>query len=115
VDFTAQMRNGVPYVIAFVLVLAFCLLLVAFRSIVVPLKAIALNLLAVAASTGVVVAVFQHSWAEGILDFQSDGSIISWLPLFLFVVLFGLSMDYYVFILSRVREAVDGGATTDEA
>jgi uncharacterized membrane protein YdfJ with MMPL/SSD domain len=115
VDFTHQMKHGVPYVIVFVLALAFVLLLVAFRSIVVPLKAIALNLLSVAAAYGVLVLVFQHDWAEPILGFTSNGSIISWLPLFLFVVLFGLSMDYHVFILSRVREAVDSGMTTDEA
>jgi len=115
VDFTRQMKHGVPYVIAFVLALAFILLLLAFRSIVVPLKAIALNLLSVAAAYGVLVLVFQHTWAEPILRFKSNGSIISWLPLFLFVVLFGLSMDYHVFILSRVREAVDSGLTTDEA
>src|SRR5919204_3428188 len=110
-----QMKHGVPYVIAFVLVLAFALLLVAFRSIVVPLKAIVLNLLSVGASLGLIVLVFQHSWAEPILGFTSNGAIISWLPLFLFVVLFGLSMDYHVFILSRVREDVDGGMSTDDA
>jgi uncharacterized membrane protein YdfJ with MMPL/SSD domain len=115
VDFTHQMKHGVPYVIVFVLALAFLLLLVAFRSIVVPLKAIVLNLLSVGAAMGVIVLVFQHRWAEPILGFTSNGSIISWLPLFLFVVLFGLSMDYHVFILSRVREAVDSGMTTDEA
>ena len=115
VDFTRQMKHGVPYVIAFVLVFAFLLLLVAFRSIVVPLKAIVLNLLSVGASYGVLVLVFQHHWAESLLGFKSNGAIISWLPLFLFVVLFGLSMDYHVFILSRVREAVDGGMTTGEA
>jgi RND superfamily putative drug exporter len=115
VDFTHQMKHGVPYVIAFVLALAFVLLLVAFRSIVVPLKAIALNLLSVGAAMGVIVLVFQHHWAEPILGFTSNGSIISWLPLFLFVILFGLSMDYHVFILSRVREAVDGGASTEDA
>jgi RND superfamily putative drug exporter len=115
IDFTAQMSNGVPYVVAFVLALAFVLLLVAFRSIVVPLEAIALNLLSVGASYGVLVLVFQHHWAEGLLGFRSDGAIISWLPLFLFVVLFGLSMDYHVFILSRVREGVDSGMSTDAA
>jgi uncharacterized membrane protein YdfJ with MMPL/SSD domain len=114
-DFTRQMKHGIPYVIGFVLVLAFLLLLITFRSIVVPLKAIALNLLAVAASTGVLVLVFQHHWAERLLGFQSDGAIVSWLPLFLFVVLFGLSMDYHVFILSRVREGVDQGMSTDDA
>jgi uncharacterized membrane protein YdfJ with MMPL/SSD domain len=96
-------------------VLAFLLLLFTFRSIVVPLKAIALNLLAVAASTGVLVLVFQHRWAQGLLGFHSDGSIVSWLPLFLFVVLFGLSMDYHVFILSRVREGVDAGMSSEDA
>jgi len=115
VDFTNQMRHGVPYVVAFVLALAFVLLLVAFRSIVVPIKAIVLNLLSVGASYGVLVLVFQYHWAQGALDFRSDGAIISWLPLFLFVVLFGLSMDYHVFILSRVREGVDSGMSTDEA
>jgi uncharacterized membrane protein YdfJ with MMPL/SSD domain len=115
VDFTHQMKHGLPYVVVFVLLLGFALLLVAFRSIVVPLKAIVLNLLSVGAAYGVLVLVFQHHWAEGILGFKSNGAIISWLPLFLFVILFGLSMDYHVFILSRVREAVDGGMSTDEA
>ena len=109
VDFTGQMKHGIPYVIAFVLGLAFVVLLVAFRSLFVPLKAIVLNLLSVGASYGVLVLVFQHHWAEPLLGFTSNGTIISWLPLFLFVVLFGLSMDYHVFILSRVREAVDRG------
>jgi len=115
IDFTNQMKHGTPYVIGFVLLLAFLLLLVTFRSIVVPLKAIALNLLSVAASCGVLVLVFQHRWAQGLLGFRSDGAIISWLPLFLFVVLFGLSMDYHVFILSRIREGVDRGMTSDDA
>jgi uncharacterized membrane protein YdfJ with MMPL/SSD domain len=115
IDFTNQMKHGIPYVIAFVLLLAFLLLLVTFRSIVVPLKAIALNLLSVGASCGVLVLVFQHRWAQGLLGFHSDGAIISWLPLFLFVVLFGLSMDYHVFILSRIREGIDRGMSSDDA
>ena len=115
VDFTRQIRHALPFVLAFVLALAFGLLLVAFRSIVVPLKAIALNLLSVGASYGVLALVFQHRWAEPILGFRSNGTIVSWLPLFLFVVLFGLSMDYHVFILSRVREAVDRGEPTEVA
>jgi RND superfamily putative drug exporter len=115
IDFTSQMRSGVPYVVGFVLALAFVVLLVAFRSIVVPIKAIALNLLSVGASYGVLVLVFQHHWAQSALGFHSDDAIISWLPLFLFVVLFGLSMDYHVFILSRVREGVDRGMSTDQA
>jgi len=115
VDFTQQMKTGLPYVIAFVLTFAFLLLLVAFRSLVVPIKAIVLNLLSVGAAYGVLVLVFQHRWAQGLLGFQSNGTIISWLPLFLFVILFGLSMDYHVFILSRVREGVDLGMSNDDA
>lgn len=115
VDFTRQLKHGLPFVVVFVLLLAFVLLLVAFRSIVVPLKAIVLNLLSVGAAYGVLVLVFQHHWAEPLLGFTSNGAIISWLPLFLFVVLFGLSMDYHVFILSRVREGVDSGMKSDDA
>jgi RND superfamily putative drug exporter len=115
VDFTRQVRHALPYVLGFVLLLAFALLLLAFRSIVVPLKAIALNLLSVGAAYGVLALVFQHRWAEPLLGFRSNGTIVSWLPLFLFVVLFGLSMDYHVFVLSRVREAVDRGLPTDLA
>jgi uncharacterized membrane protein YdfJ with MMPL/SSD domain len=115
VDFTHQLAHATPYVIGFVLALAFLLLLFTFRSIVVPLKAIVLNLLSLSAAYGVLVLVFQNHWAEGLLGFNSNGAVISWLPLFLFVVLFGLSMDYHVFILSRVREAVDSGMGTDDA
>jgi putative drug exporter of the RND superfamily len=115
VDFTTQMKQGLPYVIAFVLLLAFAILLVTFRSLVIPVKAIVLNLLSVAASYGVLVLVFQHRWAEGLLRFHSTGAIISWLPVFLFVVLFGLSMDYHVFILSRVREGIDAGMPHEAA
>ena len=104
-----------PLVFAFVLGLAFVLLLVTFRSIVIPIKAIVLNLLSVGAAYGVLVLVFQDGNGEALLGFQSNGGIASWLPLFLFVVLFGLSMDYHVFILSRVREAFDSGMSTDDA
>jgi RND superfamily putative drug exporter len=114
-DFTHQMTAGIPYVVVFVLALGFVLLLVTFGSLVVPIKAIVLNLLSVGAAYGVLALVFQHQWAQGLLGFHSNGAIISWLPLFLFVVLFGLSMDYHVFILSRVREGVDAGMSTDEA
>ena len=115
VDFTRQMKHGVPYVIAFVLALAFVLLLLTFRSIVIPLKAIALNLLSVGAAYGVLVLVFQQGHGEKLLGFESTGAIEPWLPLFLFVILFGLSMDYHVFILSRVREAFDRGMSTEDA
>jgi len=114
-DFNDTMKSHLPLVFGFVLGLAFLLLLVTFRSIVVPIKAIVLNLLSVAASYGVLTWVFQDGHGESLLGFQSIGGITSWLPLFLFVVLFGLSMDYHVFIVSRIREAVDGGMKTDEA
>jgi RND superfamily putative drug exporter len=114
-DFNAQMSSSAPLVFAFVLGLAFVLLMVTFRSIVVALKAIALNLLSVAAAYGVLVWVFQDGHLESLLGFQSNGGIVSWLPLFLFVLLFGLSMDYHVFIISRIREAYDGGMSTSDA
>jgi uncharacterized membrane protein YdfJ with MMPL/SSD domain len=114
-DFNEQMKSRMPWVIAFVLALAFLLLMMTFRSIVIPLTAIALNLLSVAAAYGLLVLIFQHTWAEGILGFTSNFSITSWLPMFLFVVLFGLSMDYHVFILSRIKELRDSGLSTEEA
>ena len=114
-DFNDAMIAHLPLVFAFVLTLAFILLLVTFRSIVVPIKAIVLNLLSVGAAYGILKLVFQDGRLEGLLDYQSVGGITSWLPLFLFVILFGLSMDYHVFILSRVREAVDRGMPTDRA
>ena len=82
-------------------------MLFTFRSIVIPIKAILLNLLSVGAAYGVLVLVFQDGHGEGVLGFTSNGGVTSWLPLFLFVILFGLSMDYHVFILSRVREAYE--------
>jgi len=114
-DFNQTMKHRVAYVFAFVLGLAFLLLLVTFRSIVIPVKAIALNLLSVAAAYGILVWIFQDGHLEGLLNFQSNGAVVTWLPLFLFTVLFGLSMDYHVFILSRVKELVDRGVPTDEA
>jgi putative drug exporter of the RND superfamily len=104
-----------PLVFAFVLGLAFLLLLVTFRSLVIALTAIGLNLLSVAAAYGLLVIVFQHGLGESLLGFHATGAIVSWLPLFLFVVLFGLSMDYHVFILSRIREAHDRGLETGDA
>jgi RND superfamily putative drug exporter len=114
-DFNEQMKSRMPWVIAFVLLLAFALLLATFRSIVIPLTAIALNLLSVGAAYGLLVLIFQGDWAEGLLRFTSNHAITSWLPMFLFVVLFGLSMDYHVFILSRVKELHDAGLSTEEA
>ena len=114
-DFNNQMKSHAPIVFAFVLALCFVLLLVTFRSIVIPIKAVLLNLLSVGAAYGLLVLVFQHTWAEGLLGFHSNGAIASWLPLFMFVILFGLSMDYHVFILSRIREAYDRGMSTEDA
>jgi len=114
-DFNESQVKAIPLVFGFVLLLAFGLLLATFRSIVIAVKAIILNLLSVAAAYGMLVAVFQWGWGENLLDFQSNGGIANWLPVFLFVILFGLSMDYHVFILSRIREAYDRGLSTDEA
>ena len=113
-DFNDLMKQRLPIVFV-VLALAFVLLLLTFRSLVVPITAIVLNLLSVAAAYGLLVLVFQHPWAQGVLGFTSNGGITSWLPMFLFVVLFGLSMDYHVFIVSRVKELVDRGESTEDA
>ena len=112
---TTLMSSRIGIVFAFVLTLAFVLLLVTFRSIVIPIKAIVLNLLSVGAAYGVLVAVFQWGWGESLLGFESNGAITAWLPMFLFVILFGLSMDYHVFILSRIREADRRRHVTDDA
>ncbi len=114
-DFTEKMKHSAPLVFGFVLLFAFLLLLAAFRSVVIAVKAMVLNLLSVGAAYGILVAVFQWGWGENLLDFNSTGGIAAWLPMFLFVILFGLSMDYHVFILSRVREAFDRGLSTEEA
>jgi RND superfamily putative drug exporter len=115
VDFNDTMKSHAPIVFVFVLSAAFLLLLFTFRSIVIPVKAIILNLLSVGAAYGVMVWIFQEGHLESLLDFQSNGAIVSWMPLFLFVVLFGLSMDYHVFILTRIREAFDRGRPTEDA
>jgi RND superfamily putative drug exporter len=115
VDQNTALKNSAPYVFAFVLMFAFLLLLVSFRSLVIPLNTIVLNLLSVAAGYGVLVAVFQYGWGESLLNFQSNGGIAYWLPIFMFVMLFGLSTDYNVFILSRIREAFDRGLKTEDA
>jgi RND superfamily putative drug exporter len=114
-QFTAVTKRHWPLVFAFVLGLAFLLLLVTFRSLVIPLTAIALNLLSVGAAYGVLVWIFQDGHLQGLLGFHSAGAIVTWLPLFLFAVLFGLSMDYHVFVVSRIKELADRGASTEEA
>ena len=114
-DFTDTMRAHLPLVFGFVLGLAFVLLLVTFRSLVIPLMTIALNLLSVAAAYGLATLVFQDGYLRSALGAQDIGGVVNWLPLFLFVVLFGLSMDYHVLILSRIREAHEQGARTADA
>jgi uncharacterized membrane protein YdfJ with MMPL/SSD domain len=115
VDFNDLMASRIWYVFAFVFSVAFLLLLVTFRSVVIPIKAILLNILSVAAALGIVTWVFQDGHFENLLGFDSTGAITAWFPLMLFVILFGLSMDYHVFILSRIREAVDRGESTEDA
>jgi uncharacterized membrane protein YdfJ with MMPL/SSD domain len=114
-DWSASMTRTAPLVFGFVLIFAFLLLLVSFRSIVVAVKAILLNLLSVGAAYGLLVILFQWGVGESFLGFESNGGITPWLPMFLFVILFGLSMDYHVFVLSRVREAYDRGLSSDDA
>ena len=114
-DFTDQMVGSAPYVFGFVLGLAFLLLLVMFRSIVIPLKAITLNLLSVGAAYGVVVMVFQWGWGISILGSDATGVIVPWLPLFLFAILFGLSMDYHMLMLGRIKESYDQGHSNEES
>ncbi|NUU22469.1 MAG: MMPL family transporter, partial [Streptomycetaceae bacterium] len=114
-DYADHVMDKLPLVIGFVLLLTFVMMAFTFRSVVIALSAIAINLLSALAAFGLLTVVFQHSWAEGILDFHSNGAVISWLPLFLFVVLFGLSMDYHVFVVSRIREAAERGLSTRDA
>jgi putative drug exporter of the RND superfamily len=114
-DGNAAFHSATPLVVGFVVLLAFCLLLVAFRSVTIPLVSIVLNLLSVAAGYGLITLIFQDGRLQGLLGYTSFGAIIAWIPLFMFVLLFGLSMDYHVFILSRIRELRSRGASTREA
>ena len=115
IDFRDRMIASAPFVFVFVLGLSFLLLLVMFRSLIIPLKAILLNLLAVAAVYGVLVAVFQWGWGIQLLGSEESGIVESWLPLFLFGILFGLSMDYHMLLLNRIKEAHDEGLSNEEA
>ena len=114
-DQADALRSNLAPVVGFVLLFAFSLMLVAFRSIVIAIKAILLNLLSVAAAYGVLVLVFQHGLGKGLLGISSTAGIEAVVPLLLFVILFGLSMDYHVFIISRIRETYDRGKSMDEA
>ena len=115
VDVTKVYADGIPTIFAFVLGLSFLLMLVAFHSIVIPIKAIALNLLSTGAAYGVLVLVFQDGWLAEPLGITPSGVIESWVPLFIFTILFGLSMDYHLFILTRIKEARDRGLGSREA
>jgi RND superfamily putative drug exporter len=114
-DFTDQLTARLPWVFCFVLGLSFLVMLLTFRALAVALTAIVLNLLSVSAAYGLLVLVFQGGWAQHLLDFHANGGLVPWLPLFLFVVLFGLSMDYHVFLVSRIREGVAAGLSTRDA
>jgi putative drug exporter of the RND superfamily len=115
VDYAAHIGQVLPIVMGFVLLLTLMVMTLAFRSVVIAVCSVALNLLSAGAAYGLVVLVFQGTWAEQLLGFRSIGAVVSWLPLFLFVVLFGLSMDYHVFVVSRIREAVRRGMSTRAA
>ena len=115
IDFNNQLRHGIVPVFLFVLSITFLLMLTAFRSIVIAATTIVLNLLSVAAAYGAMVAVFQHGWGAALIGTRAPGAIESWIPLFVFVVLFGLSMDYNVFVVSRIKEAHDRGMATSQA
>ena len=110
-----QLSTRLPWVIGFVVLLTMLIMGWVFRSIVIALTTAFVNLLSAGASFGVLVLVFQHTWAESLLGFHSTGAVVNWIPLFTFAVLFGLSMDYHVFVISRIREAVDSGHSTREA
>jgi putative drug exporter of the RND superfamily len=114
-DDNAALHSATPIVVGFVVLFAFGLLLVAFRSVTLPLISIVLNLVSVAAGYGLITLIFQDGRLQGLLGYTSFGGIVGWVPLFMFVLLFGLSMDYHVFILSRVRELRSAGASTSDA
>ena len=114
-DFDSQLTASLPLVFAFVLGLAFLVLMVSFRSVFIPMMSIALNLLSIGAAYGVLTLIFQNGHLHGPLGFSPYGGIVPWMPLFMFVLLFGLSMDYHVFILSRIRELRLRGMPTREA
>jgi RND superfamily putative drug exporter len=114
VDFVDRAYNAFPWLVLAVLVVSYFLLLRAFRSVVLPAKAVVMNLLSVSATYGVLVVVFQHGWGRHI-GLESSPQIDGWIPIFLFAMLFGLSMDYEVFLLSRIREEWDRRADNEAA
>jgi RND superfamily putative drug exporter len=115
VDFNDQLKRGIVPVFAFITAVTFLLMLFCFRSYVIAVTSIFLNLLSVGAAYGVMVAVFQHGWGASLIGSEGVGAIEAWMPLFVLVVLFGLSMDYHVFVVSRIREARQSGLDTRAA
>ncbi|MFI6153061.1 MMPL family transporter [Kitasatospora sp. NPDC051170] len=115
VDYRANVMDKMPWVTGVALALTFLVMMLAFRSVVLALITVVLNLLSAAASFGALALIFQHTWAEDLLHFQSTGKVVAWLPLMLFVILLGLSMDYHVFVVSRIREAARGGLSLRDA
>ncbi|MFF2352700.1 MMPL family transporter [Kitasatospora sp. NPDC058115] len=114
-DGNRNLSDSTPWVAGFVLLFTFGVMLFSFRSLALAALTLVLNLLSVGAAFGLIVVVFQHGWGEGLLGFTATGGIASWVPLFLFVFLFGLSMDYHVFVVSRIREGRDRGLPTARA
>jgi RND superfamily putative drug exporter len=114
IDYSEHSREKLPWVMGFVLLLTLIVMMLAFRSIVIAISTVLINLLSAGAAFGILVLVFQGHWAQDLLGFRSTG-VIAWMPMFLFVVLFGLSMDYHIFVLSRIREGVQQGLTTRNA
>ncbi|MDI6103784.1 MMPL family transporter [Actinoplanes sp. NEAU-A12] len=117
IDYTRHLDQRLPLVIGFVLLLTFAVMVVTFRAIIIAVKAILLNLLSAGSAYGLLVWVFQYDnpWAQNLLGFRSTHAVVAWLPLLLFVILFGLSMDYHVFVVSRIRESVLRGVPTRQA
>ncbi len=115
IDYSANVESKLPWVVGLVLLLTFLVMVVSFRSIVIGLAALFINTLSAGAAFGMLVFIFQRTWAEKLLAFESNGAIVSWIPLFLFVVLFGLSMDYHVFVVSSIREAARRGGDIRQA
>jgi RND superfamily putative drug exporter len=115
VDEDHHLAVGLPWVVTFVVLLTMVIMGWVFRSVVIAITTALVNLLSAGAAFGVLVLTFQHTWAERLLGFTSTGAVINWVPLFTFAVLFGLSMDYHVFVISRIREAAAEGLSTREA
>ncbi len=115
VDYVHELSSGAYLVVGFVVLMTFLLMMLTFRSVAVGLVTIAANLLSAGAAFGVLVLVFQSRWGADLLGFHRSGGIIAWIPVFVFVILFGLSMDYHVLMVSRIKEGVDSGLSTRDA